>query len=344
MKHKAHLLLLTVLFLFNIHPVSSQIIRSKDGMVLGTKKQLIKECIGDEDPHAIDDALGMSMYDYCSCTMKIFEQINSWELIEAERKNKVEELIMREDNLTILVDCIYDKNTDYREEPTIEISELERRLFLKMCAEEFKSNDKAGNWTQTDAENYCECAINNFIDKGYNFSNVEGIDDKNSAVYNEVIIPCLRDLMNQESEVKSKNSYNRRDIIGRSYRVAVPLIDNYRNQFRIRLEIGGQVKYFTLDTGASDLVINQDLERELILDGAIKRSDYLGKKEYILANNTRVEGQLVRLDNIKIGEYTVNNVVVAVVNDAHLLLGKSFLDKFREWSINANTKELILYK
>lgn len=347
MKNKVYLLLLTALFVSNIHPVSSQIIRTKDGEIIGTRNQLIKECVGDEDPHAIDMNLGISVYDYCSCSMKIFEQINSWELIEAERNNQVEELIMREDNLSILIECLYDMNTGYQEEPTAEsseISELEKSLFLKLCAKEFQNSDKNGEWTVEEAEAYCECTITNIIDKGYNFDSVEGIDDENSSIYNEVIIPCLKDLVDQKSYTKSKNHYNKRDIVGGGRRITVPLIDSPRNQYKVRLSIGGQVKYFTLDTGASDLVINRALERELILDGAIKRSDYLGKKDYILANNTRVEGQLVRIDNIQIGEYTVNNVVIAIVEDASLLLGKSFLDKLQDWSINTSTKELILYK
>jgi predicted aspartyl protease len=63
-----------------------------------------------------------------------------------------------------------------------------------------------------------------------------------------------------------------------------------------------------------------------------------------LANNQAIQGQKVKIDNITIGDYTVNNVVIAVVDEALLLCGISFLDKFKKWEIDKQNKVLILYK
>jgi predicted aspartyl protease len=53
---------------------------------------------------------------------------------------------------------------------------------------------------------------------------------------------------------------------------------------------------------------------------------------------------MVKLDNVIIGDYTINNVVVAIIEDGVLLCGKSILDKFKKWEIDQNNKLLILFK
>ena len=98
------------------------------------------------------------------------------------------------------------------------------------------------------------------------------------------------------------------------------------------------------DTGATDLTIDSDTERELLLNGTIKRADYIGEKEYELADGKTVTGQIVKVNKITIGNYTVNNVTIAVLKNGSLLCGKSFLDKFKKWELNKDKMELVLYK
>jgi len=61
-------------------------------------------------------------------------------------------------------------------------------------------------------------------------------------------------------------------------------------------------------------------------------------------NNQIVIGQEVKVDNITIGDYAVDNVVIAIIDEGALLCGKSFLDKFKKWEIDKQNKFLILYK
>ena len=68
------------------------------------------------------------------------------------------------------------------------------------------------------------------------------------------------------------------------------------------------------------------------------------KTEYTLANNQTVKGNMVKVDNIVIGDYTLNNVVIAIIDEGSLLCGKSFLDKFKKWEIDRQNNVLILYK
>jgi predicted aspartyl protease len=50
------------------------------------------------------------------------------------------------------------------------------------------------------------------------------------------------------------------------------------------------------------------------------------------------------VDNITIGDYVLNNVVIAVIDEGSLLCGKSFLDKFKKWELDKENNFLILYK
>jgi len=98
------------------------------------------------------------------------------------------------------------------------------------------------------------------------------------------------------------------------------------------------------DTGSSDLIINSDLERELLLNGSLTKEDYLGTEFYEMANNETVEARVVRLDNIKIGDYYVNNVVVAIIDNGSLLCGLGLLNKFQKWNFEESSNVLSLYK
>ena len=80
------------------------------------------------------------------------------------------------------------------------------------------------------------------------------------------------------------------------------------------------------------------------MNGTLKKDSYLGEKPYTLANNDVVVAQMVILKNIKIGDYTVNNVKAAVINNASLLCGISFLSKFSNWMIDPKNSKLILMK
>jgi predicted aspartyl protease len=80
------------------------------------------------------------------------------------------------------------------------------------------------------------------------------------------------------------------------------------------------------------------------LNGVLKKENYLNKTEYTLANNQKVKAQMVKLDNVIIGDFTLNNVIIAIIDEGSLLCGKSFLDKFKNWEIDKQNHVIILYK
>jgi clan AA aspartic protease (TIGR02281 family) len=122
------------------------------------------------------------------------------------------------------------------------------------------------------------------------------------------------------------------------------LVNYYEQGYKVKISIDGISKYYLLDTGASNLIINRDVERDLLINGSLTKKDYLGTELYSLANNQNVTAQLVRLNNIKIGEYVVNNVTAAIIDDGSLLCGIGLLEKFRKWELDNGEEMLILYR
>ena len=99
---------------------------------------------------------------------------------------------------------------------------------------------------------------------------------------------------------------------------------------------------FVVDSGATDVSIPADVVRTLMRTGTIKKTDFLGEKTYVLADGSKVPSQTFRIRSLKVGNKVIENVngSVASVNGG-LLLGQSFLRRFRSWSVD-NTKHALL--
>ena len=100
---------------------------------------------------------------------------------------------------------------------------------------------------------------------------------------------------------------------------------------------------FIVDSGAADVSIPADVVMTLIRTGTLGASDFLGEKTYMLADGTKVPSQTFRIRTLKIGGKLVENVEanVASVKGA-LLLGQSFLSRFKSWSIDNARHALVL--
>jgi hypothetical protein len=333
----------------NVVPCFGQIVKSKDGVSLGKRSEFISACTKGADKKLMNiNGLEIETYKYCTCVCdNLIPTINSWEMEKAVKENKMIELFTKDKNLEILKKCLegnFKINDDYKFGET-DNSELQKKIGIKNCVNEIMSDDEMiGVWTKELAEEYCDCAINKLLTAGYTYKDILQIDDENSSTFNEVAVPCVSEVLKTKKEFKSSNTYNINDIKGGNYRSLIPLTDYFGKGYKVKITIAGVSKYYLFDTGASDLIIDRDTERELLLSGVLKRENYLNKTEYTLANNQTVKGNMVKVDNIVIGDYTLNNVVIAIIDEGSLLCGKSFLDKFKKWEIDRQNNVLILYK
>ena len=101
---------------------------------------------------------------------------------------------------------------------------------------------------------------------------------------------------------------------------------------------------FVLDSGASDVSVPADVFRTLVRTGSIKDLDITGKQTYVLADGSKLQSPTFIIRSLKVGDTFVENVRGSVAStEASLLLGQSFLERFRSWSID-NTNHALLLK
>ena len=100
---------------------------------------------------------------------------------------------------------------------------------------------------------------------------------------------------------------------------------------------------FIVDSGASDVSIPADVVTTLMRTGTLKQSDFLGQKTYVLADGSKVPSQTFRIRSLKVGGKVVENVNGSIASEkGSLLLGQSFLGRFKSWSIDNNKHALVL--
>lgn len=100
---------------------------------------------------------------------------------------------------------------------------------------------------------------------------------------------------------------------------------------------------FVLDTGASDVLIPDEVAQALARAGKLNRSDYIGTQTYILADGSRVPSKRILLRELTVGGETVSNVTASIGRArSPALLGQSFLSKFPSWTLDNERHVLVL--
>lgn len=100
---------------------------------------------------------------------------------------------------------------------------------------------------------------------------------------------------------------------------------------------------FTIDSGASDVSISADVVRRLMRAGALTKSDFVGEMDYELADGSTVTAKTFRIRVLRVGNREIRNVMGSVSDSgAGLLLGQTFLSRFKSWSIDNQRQVLVL--
>ena len=141
-----------------------------------------------------------------------------------------------------------------------------------------------------------------------------------------------------------KNSYKPSNIVGKMEQTTVDLLKDINGVFKVKLEISNNISYFYLDTGASELILTPDLYNKYAATGNISASDFLGFRQFQMADGTFINAEMYTLHNIKIGDFLVKETKVGVVESGLPLLGTGFLANFKDWEVSKENKTLILLK
>ncbi len=102
---------------------------------------------------------------------------------------------------------------------------------------------------------------------------------------------------------------------------------------------------FIVDSGASDVSIPADVFASLVRANTVTPADITGNRNYKNADGEVFQSQTFVIRSLKIGNIEAPRVQAKVSpSNAPPLLGQSFLKRFKSWSIDNSTQELILQR
>ena len=125
--------------------------------------------------------------------------------------------------------------------------------------------------------------------------------------------------------------------------IAIPL-QQHGGTFVVPVLINNAITLnFIVDSGAADVRISPDVVAALMQTGTLKQEDFLGMRTYALADGTKIPSQTFRIGSMMVGNRVIENVVGSVGSvQGSLLLGQSFLSRFKSWSIDNGRQALLL--
>jgi clan AA aspartic protease (TIGR02281 family) len=126
-------------------------------------------------------------------------------------------------------------------------------------------------------------------------------------------------------------------------RIEVPL-KSVGGTFVVPVFINGAITLnFVVDSGAADVSVPADVVGTLTRAGTIAKTDFIGKQTYVLADGSTVPTNTFVIRSLKVGDILIENVRGSVSPAAgSLLLGQSFLQRFKSWSMDNNKHVLVL--
>ena len=100
---------------------------------------------------------------------------------------------------------------------------------------------------------------------------------------------------------------------------------------------------FAVDSGAADVSIPEDAVEALRRTGTLSDGDFTGRRTYVTADGVKSMAATFVLRALEVGGQRVENVTAHVAPArSPLLLGQSFLGRFRSWSIDNQRQVLML--
>ncbi|MGB5083525.1 MAG: retropepsin-like aspartic protease [Methylocystis silviterrae] len=90
-----------------------------------------------------------------------------------------------------------------------------------------------------------------------------------------------------------------------------------------------------IDSGASDVTVPADVVLTLVRAKTISEDDFIGSQTYTLADGSKVPSARFMIRSLKVGTRTLENVEAGIAPvEGLILLGQSFLGRFKSWSID----------
>lgn len=178
------------------------------------------------------------------------------------------------------------------------------------------------------------------LEKGFRrFYHIE-LDDDLDFIRNEKEFKELID--KYKNEVKNKSQI---EIAYKQKNIEIPFIKD-GNVLSVKCKINNLPLYFIFDTGATDISLSDVEAAFMIKNNYISEKDIIGRQQYLTADGSIIEGTVINLKKIELGELELNNIKASVVKNqkAPLLLGQSVFNKMGKFEIdNERMKIKITY-
>lgn len=178
------------------------------------------------------------------------------------------------------------------------------------------------------------------LEKGFRrFYHIE-LDDDLDFIRNEKEFKELID--KYKNEVKNKSQI---EIAYKQKNIEIPFIKD-GNVLSVKCKINNLPLYFIFDTGATDISLSDVEAAFMIKNNYIPEKDIIGRQQYLTADGSIIEGTVINLKKIELGELELNNIKASVVKNqkAPLLLGQSVFNKMGKFEIdNEKMKIKITY-
>lgn len=308
------------------------------GTFLGNRSELIADCVKD-----VEKDKEMAMFDarmVCDCMIGTVLTIDAVD--QATDESALDDLdfeAMMASDTALMADfqrCVVSSM-----QGDVPLRTLGKKTITEMteqCVVESRARAELKE-AGVNANVLCECIFDQIYRKNMTMGDLQSLGDRNSVAFNEVMLPCITRATGAEAEPRLAGAP---DVSGKKNTDRVPVLP-LGNLHKVKIVIGGMEQYFIIDSGASDCMISNELEQRLRKMNAVTQANYLDPKEYQLADGRTVMCRRFVAQDMRIGEFRVNNVTVAVIDEEiNFLLGKSFLDKFTEWTIEPRTATLYL--
>lgn len=310
------------------------VIRSAEGKVVMTRKSLFDNCLkGLHKTKNDTDAVSV-----CNCQLNTID----WHFTNAQYRQhtydhviEIGEMIKEDSIISKKISECY-KNTG---RSVLMEAESFSDEFITECVKNLQENSEK-NLDVNKLKTFCYCQLNLVKEKKITDEEMKALNNPNSLFFFEIMYKC-GDPFDNDTTNNSWQITNENDITG-------PQIDTIKTLTMngltyIKIKMGNMVQFWLFDTGASDMLIGNEMERQLKEEGYIKESDYLGTGEYTLANGTADTCRKYRVNNVRIGDFTINNIVVAVSDKSkRIIAGRTLLNKFSNWILDNKNNILIL--
>ena len=189
-----------------------------------------------------------------------------------------------------------------------------------------------------------------YVDKYTSTKNYKnGLIENEKVIFNDglVIISSYENGRIKDKIRNDKNYYNPEDIIGDNNFCTVNLKkegdENKGIAYKIVMTIDDTNGEWVFDTGARLTSIGKRMFDRFVNEGVTYKD--LNRVVKTFGIGGEAKGKLVVLDNVKVGDYIVNNLIVKVSLQNNIsLLGIDFLNKFKNVEWDMKKEELKFYK